>query len=166
MKCMTQQQITNHYTIASRAALVAGLSLLMGSGLGCVGMEDSADPFDESIEEQDVQDVDAELAAQESDSALGPCDPNVGFTIKEGNFIKGSGSLPCDGTATVTLQRTILGVWGQDLTSITLNGAGDNRSVIWDCSGSGRYTYRTYITWRTVGGEPGFKESNHLEVDC
>jgi ABC-type protease/lipase transport system fused ATPase/permease subunit len=99
-------------------------------------------------------------------SAAAPCDPNVGFTIKDGNYIKGSGSLPCSGTARVTLQRTILGVWGKDLTSVELSGAGASRSVVWNCQGSGRYTYRTYITWRTIGGKPGFKQSNHLEVNC
>ena len=106
------------------------------------------------------------LVGVSTPAAAASCDPNVGYTIKDGNYIKGSASLPCSGTATVTLQRTWNGIWGTDLTSITLNGAGDNRSVVWNCKGTGRYTYRTIVTWRKVSGLPGFKESNHTEHTC
>jgi hypothetical protein len=143
------------YTITSRAALVTGLSLLMGASLGCLGMEDTADPVDDDVES--VESVDQEVAA---------CDPNVGFTIKSGTFIKGSGSLPCAGTATVQLQRTIAGLWGKPLHTVTLNGAGDARTVQFNCAGTGRFTYRTIVTWRKISGLPGFKESNHIEVNC
>ena len=180
MSCVTQQGIKNHAnihgtvaagrktaerlermtTMAHRAALVIGVSVLLGAGLGCAGIEDPRE------QDSEAQSAATEVAEQDLATTDAACDPNVGFTIKDGNLVKGSGSLPCAGSATVTLQRTWFGIWGTDLTSVPLNGAGDARSVIWNCKGTGRYTYRTYVTWRKLSGQPGFKESNHIEFDC
>jgi hypothetical protein len=81
---------------------VTGLSLLIETSLGCLGLVDTAEPLDDEVES-----VEQGVASR---------DPNVGFTIKSGNLIKGSGSLPCASSAMVRLQRTWHGIWGQSCT--------------------------------------------------
>lgn len=87
---------------------------------------------------------------------------DVGYTIKQGIYIKGSGSTPCGG-ATITLQQRYWWGWG-DLASVYTSGS--PRTVAYQCSYSGTQTYRTTVSYWSNGGGFIFKESNHLRVYC
>jgi hypothetical protein len=87
---------------------------------------------------------------------------DVGYTIKDGHYIKGSGSTPNCGRVTVMLQRSRW--WGWE-TLVSVNTTAP-RSVVYHCTGTGTYTYRTYVSARTVSGNYIHKESNHLRTGC
>lgn len=103
------------------------------------------------------------LAAPRAEAA---CSIDVGFTIKDGHYIKGSGS----GSGScghddirITLQRKRW--WGgENLVRVWTSGA--PRSVIYNCSGSGTYTYSTIVEQLWLNQAIAVKESNRLRVSC
>ncbi|MEV4278638.1 hypothetical protein [Actinoplanes xinjiangensis] len=103
-----------------------------------------------------------------SPSQAAGCVPDIGFTIKDGSYIKGSASLPssCSSgqTARVVLDHKVWG-WGWPLVGVDLRGPGA-RSVVYNCAGTGTYSYRTYVTWTGLDGATRTKYSNEIRVAC
>ncbi|NEA33805.1 hypothetical protein [Streptomyces sp. SID13031] len=113
-------------------------------------------------------------AAVIENSAIGPmaCVPdNAGATTSRfGNEIRGvAGLFNCSGGVyyvTVTLQWHRWFGWS-DLSSWTgYLQPGELKRLYYNCSGTGTYTYRTYISGRTAGGDPWFRESNQITENC
>jgi hypothetical protein len=88
---------------------------------------------------------------------------------KSGNTIVASGGFySCMGSpyAHMTLQRLRWYGW-QDMVWRNGNFPADRTfSVPYNCSGTGTYTYRTWMNGRTVGGDPWYKGSRELRVAC
>ncbi|MCX2947898.1 hypothetical protein [Lentzea sp. NEAU-D7] len=98
---------------------------------------------------------------------------NVGLTIRDGNLIKGSGSATLCGSGylVVTVQRLrALGRWESVGTPGT-SESGAPVSAIFNCSGSGTFTYRTEAYQRVpqINGRfisDYFNHSNKIRVSC
>jgi hypothetical protein len=97
---------------------------------------------------------------------------NVGLTIHDGNFIRGSGSanLCGSGYLVVTVQR--LRAWGwQSVGAAGQSESGAPVSAVYDCTGTGTFTYRTQA-WQRVPLITGqfvddyFNYSNKIRVSC
>ncbi|MGW6445722.1 hypothetical protein [Lentzea sp. NPDC055074] len=98
---------------------------------------------------------------------------NVGLTIRDGNFIKGSGSATLCGSGylVVVVQRLrALGIWESVGTPGT-SESGAPVSAVHNCSGKGTYTYRTEAYQRVplINGSftsDYFNHSNKIRVTC
>ncbi len=125
-------------------------------GAGCGGpMEEDA-----GIAEPGAQEKPADGLSESAAQICFSNPINVGYTIKSGTSIKGSGSTSCD-SARVTVQR--LRWWGwEDLAS---RPVGANAvTATWNCRGTGTYTYRTLVK---LEGYPFYaKTSNEITVSC
>lgn len=109
---------------------------------------------------------------------VGPCSggvTNVGLTVKDGDNIRGSGSMACPyrpGTSVrleVSLQRlTGLGWRGVDYNARGWAATPVNwrLSVAWNCSDTGTYSYRTRVTGLASPGGPRYLTSNTIRVRC
>jgi hypothetical protein len=100
----------------------------------------------------------------------GACDFHVGLTIKDGSYIRGSGSLAnCGGPFNhlrIDLQRLRWNGWqNEDTAVITIPGT--SAGVSFNCSGTGTYTYRTRVQAHNVyTNRWPLKYSNELRVSC
>jgi hypothetical protein len=121
-------------------------------------------------------------AAPQAWANPGPCPggvTNVGYTIKDGDTIRGSGSMACpeDGwgstyfTLTVTLWRKVSSASWRKLDTNSITSSNDplnwRLSVAFNCSDDGRHTYRTQV--RGVYSRSGLDvrlTSNTITVTC
>lgn len=99
------------------------------------------------------------------------CSPSieVGYTIKDGSYIKGSGSGNVCGNDSIRITLRRDRWYGpENLDQVDTSGA--PTSVVFNCSGSGTFTYSTvveYRTWTASGlGSTKVKTSNKLRVTC
>jgi hypothetical protein len=109
------------------------------------------------------------------------CTTNVGYTIKQGDIIRGSGSMACQSLGrfwrmylSVTLQRHRWWGW-QTLDNYKLGYSPTPQNwrvgVAWHCGSKGTYTYRTVVVgkiWNVLSGSvlTTTKISNNLRVRC
>jgi hypothetical protein len=109
--------------------------------------------------------LDQQAAPQAAEAA---CVFNVGYTIKQGTVIRGSGSFSkCTvfWHINVQLQRERWYGW-QKLSEKSLWTSG-SVGVSWNCAGTGTYTYRTLVqAYHRDGRRSGYKISNRLRVGC
>jgi hypothetical protein len=110
----------------------------------------------------------AAMLVPASPASAATCKRTVGYTIKDGHVIRGSGyhkdCLPATDT-TMTLQWHRAWGW-QKRTSTGISGANVSKSIAWDCSGTGTHTFRVILEWRDGGGTPHVVKSNELRASC
>lgn len=98
---------------------------------------------------------------------------NIGLTIRDGNVIKGSGSATLCGSGylVVTVQRLrALGRW-ESVGTAGFSESGAAVSALFNCSGSGTFTYRTEAYQRVplINGtfaSDYYNHSNKIRVSC
>ena len=85
---------------------------------------------------------------------------------KSGNFAVGSGNaFGCgNGTIEILLQRHRAWGWSP-VAQGTFNAPG-TKTLYWDCSGVGTYTYRTLVSWRSADGKPHNRTSAEKRFSC
>jgi hypothetical protein len=113
--------------------------------------------------------VSASASASAMRASAATCDVQIGQTYKSGNDIVGYGSLSnCSSWSTgrLYIQRQIFpGNWGQVGTIATAH-QGYDTYVRYNCSGTGTQSWRTLISFATVGGPTRIKVSNVIRVYC
>jgi hypothetical protein len=91
---------------------------------------------------------------------------HVGFTIKDGDFIRGSGSFGSGCGITQIKVELYQSCWGWCEKDEERQLSPGSRGVSHDCYGDGTYTYKVIVWGITTYGSQLKKESNHLRVAC
>lgn len=162
-------------TKGSLGMSAVALSLCIG---GCVAeseveregaaVEVQAEPVLETAQTVEAAEAAGQIKGAPELSAAATCEIHIGVTRASGNVISGYGSQAncgTKGTSYLTIQRSRWYGW-EDLVTQTVTGSGHDVYVKYNCAGTGTHDFRTIHTARTIGGEPRFKESNHIRVSC
>jgi hypothetical protein len=97
------------------------------------------------------------------------CELEIGSTFREGNHIKGFGSLAtqCHAfeSASLWIERLRWNGW-EKLTRADVSGPGYDQYVTYNCTNTGTHTFRTIIEADTLGGRYLVKASNSIREYC
>jgi hypothetical protein len=109
-------------------------------------------------------------AADTSSAAVAAANPmdcfHVGFTIKDGDFVRGSGSYGSGCGIRQIKVELYQSCWGWcEVDEERLLSPG-SRGVSYDCYGDGTYTYKTVVWGITTTGAQLKKESNQPRFAC
>jgi hypothetical protein len=111
---------------------------------------------------------DTQAATQQAAQAAAACEFHVGYTIKQGTVIRGSGSYTrCTVFWRIRVQLQRERWYGWQALSTKWRSTSGSVGVSWNCAGAGTYTYRTIVhAYHRDGRVSGYKISNRLRVAC
>lgn len=159
---LTYIDVTTHLRRGLVLAALGAFITLPGCATDTTEAADDDGPPSAQAENDDGE------AAESSEAALSGCVHNVGYTIRQGSYVKGSGSMSSCTRVKVWLERRRPGgSW---------SGAIDPRYCTWSgcaittqqyCSGGTTYEYRTGVAAQHSGGVWTYtKYSNVLRTTC